>query len=225
MSAFFIRIKRFVCVLSVAFTVVVLFYAAALHNAETVDVGKNFYFLVSASEHIEASTHLTQWSGGAGYPLSYSGGEYAAYAVYFTESEGKKAQTAVKKTGEKTEVLVLQGNPICFKSRAEKENSTRIVGAFNCLYGCMQVLNGEIVRLEQGATQESSKRILQTLSRQFSYLQTEHQNTINGYSSVCEKAKTRLSEVTSDIVYAKDLRYLLCELSVAYVNLSKNFTL
>lgn len=225
MSAFFIRIKRLIGLLSVVFTFAVFCYAVALNNAKTVGTGKTFYFVVSSSEHIEVSTHLTKWSGGAGYPLAYNGGEYAAYAVYFTESEGETAQTSVEKTGEETEVLALQGNPISFKSRAEKENAVRIVGAFDCLYGCMQVLNKEIARLEQGATQESSKRILKTLTRQFSYLETEHKNTIKGYSSVCKNAKTSLSELTSDIVYAKDLRYLLCELSVAYVNLSKNFTL
>ncbi len=225
MSAFFIRVKRLIGLLSVAFTFVAFCYATALRNAETVSTGKTFYFVVSSSENIEVSTHLTKWNGGAGYPLAYNNGEYAAYAVYFTESEGKAAQTSVAKTGEETEVLALQGNPIAFKSRAEKENAEKIVGAFDCLYGCMQVLNSEIARLEKGATQESSKRILQTLARQFSYLETEHKNTIKGYSSVCENARMHLSGITSDIVYAKDLRYLLCELSVAYVNLSKNFTL
>ena len=121
-------------------------------------------------------------------------------------------------------VVSVQGK--CYlKGVKQKENAAFFAGAFESLYGCMQVLNGEIKRLERGATQESSKRILQTVSRQFSFLKKQYAEKVAGYANACENAQKRLSEMLSNIIYAKDLRYLLCELSVAYANLSKNFSL
>lgn len=229
MSAFLIKGKRIVGfaagVLSVVFTLFAFLYAGVLERAQTVGTGINFYFLVSDSKHIEAGTHVTQLQGGAGYPLILGNGEYAAYAVYFSESESEAARASVAQTGKGAKIVALRGNPLYFKNATQKENAGKITGAFRSLYGFMQVLNGEITRLEQGATQESSKRLLHTLSRQFAFLGKEYAEIIRGYKTVCENATARLSEGLAGVVYAKDLRYALCELSVAYVDLSKNFCL
>lgn len=229
MSAFFLKWKKIAGIaagfLSVSFTFFAFFYAKTLESAQTVGTEKNFYFLVSDSNSIEASTQLTKLQGGAGYSLFYKDNEYAAYSVYFSENESAAAQSSVSKTGESAEIVLVTSSPLYLKTVKQKKQAAVILGAFESLYGCMQVLNGEIARLERGATQESSKRILQTLSRQFTFLGKEYSERVAGYKETCENAQKRLSEATADVVYAKDLRYVLCELSVAYANLSKNFSL
>lgn len=229
MSAFLIKWKRIVGIvagaLSVAFTFSAFLYAKTLENATTVGTEKNFYFLVSDSNSIEVSTQITKLQGGAGYSLIYEENEYAAYSVYFSENESRAAQSSVTQTGESAEIVVVKSAPLYLKTKKQKKHAALIGGAFESLYGCMQVLNGEISRLERGATQESSKRILQTLSRQFSFLEKKYAERVAGYAKACENAQKRLEEATKGVVYAKDLRYILCELSVAYANLSKNFSL
>ena len=53
---------------------------------------------------------------------------------------------------------------------AKKEKKNVYVSALDCLYQYIMVLDGEIARLSKGGTQESSKRILRILSKQFSNL-------------------------------------------------------
>ncbi len=211
--------------LSVSFTLSAFFYAKTLESAQVVGAERNFYFVVSDCRSVEVGTQIIELQGGAGYSLVYKDGEYAAYSVYFSENESMVAQSSVAQTGESAEIVVVTSAPLYLKTAKQKEQAALIGGAFESLYGCMQVLNGEIKRLERGATQESSKRILQTLSRQFSFLGKEYAETVAGYEKACETAEKRLLEMASDVVYAKDLRHLLCELSVAYANLSKNFSL
>ena len=229
MSAFLMKWKRIAGmvagILCVSFTLFAFVYAKTLENAKTVGTEKNFYFLVSDRGSVEVSTQMIELQGGAGYSLFYEGGEYAAYSVYFSENESRVAQSSVAKIGENAEIVIVKSAPLYLKTTKQKKYAATISGAFESLYGCMQVLNGEISRLERGATQESSKRILQTLSRQFSFLGKEYAERVAGYKEACENAKKRLLEATAGIVYAKDLRYILCELSVAYANLSKNFSL
>lgn len=212
-------------VLSVSFTLSTLFYAKTLESAQVVGAERNFYFVVSDSRSVEVGAQIIELQGGAGYSLIYKDGEYAAYSVYFSENESLAAQSSVAQTGESAEIVVVKSAPLYLKTSKQKENAALIGGAFESLYGCMQVLQGEITRLERGATQESSKRILQTLARQFSFLGKTYAKTVSGYKETCENAEKRLLEAISDVVYAKDLRHLLCELSVAYAHLSKNFSL
>ncbi len=212
-------------ILSVSFTFSALFYAKTLENASAVGVERKFYFLVSEGRSVQVSAEMMELQGGAGYSLFYDNGEYAAYSVYLTEDEIKIAQSSVVQTGENAEIVVVTSKPLYLKTQKEKKQAAAISGAFESLYGCMQVLNGEIARLEKGATQESSKRILQTLARQFSFLGKRYAETVAGYEKACKNAQERLLEATKAAVYAKELRYALCELSVAYANLSKNFSL
>ena len=220
------KIARIVAgVLSVSFTFSALFYAKTLENAQAVGEERNFYFLVSDGRSVEVSTQMIELQGGAGYSLSYDSGEYAAYSVYFTEDESRAAQSSVVQTGDNAEIVVVKSAPLYLKTPKQKNCAALIKGAFESLFGCMQVLNGETKRLEKGATQESSKRILQTLARQFSFLGKTYAEAVAGYKETCENAEKRLLEMASDVVYTKDLRHLLCELSIAYAHLSKNFSL
>ena len=218
-------VRIFSCVLSVFFVFSMLSYAFFLKKAELSRLGKTFYFLVSDSSHIEASTHVAVLGGGAGYVLQTEGREYVAYAVYLTETGAESAQGVMAKNGEKTRVIALKSPDLYSKTRREKLEQEKVNGAFSCFYQNTALLEGEIARLEQGATQESSKRILSVLSRQFAFLKASYGEVCKEYQAACEVAVTALNRSIGGVVYVTDLRYLSCELCVSYIQMSENFCL
>lgn len=200
-------------------------YAAVLSRAEEVRLGKSFYFLVSETDHVEAGAYDARLNGGAGYLLEYDGREYVALAVYLDGEDGEAVQTAMAERGENTRLLQINAEYLYFKTRQEKKDSELYTGALNCLHSCMQILDREIVRLDKGATQQSSKRVLEVLSKQLEYLGKEYETTYTACAEVCQETGARLRELASDTIYGKDLRYLLCELSTKYLELTEAFAL
>jgi hypothetical protein len=222
---FFIK-KRWIYLgisqLLAAFVLIMLVYAAFLSRAETVWVGKSFYFLVSKTEHIEAGAYDAKLDGGAGYLLEYEGREYVALAVYLNGEDGRAVHAA---NGEDTKLLQMDIDKLFFKGCSEKKNAPLYQGALDCLYGCMEVLGLEIDRLDDGATQQSAARTLGILLKQLRYLAQEYQTSFASCAKVCASAGERLEALLSDTIYAKDLRYLLCELSTGYMRLASTFSL
>ena len=210
---------------SVLFVFCSLVYAILIQKAEVEKVSKNFYFLVSNSMHVEASTHAALLNGGAGYVLESGNREYAAYAVYLKEADVEWAQSCMANAGENTRILVLKSGDLYFKGEREKLSKESILGAFSCFYDCISILEQEIGRLEGGATQQSSKRILNVLKRQFAYLALEYDKAFPWYSTACRSAENFLQESMESVVYVTDLRYLACELCFSYIELSENYSL
>ena len=216
----FLRLGKAVLFLFVAG---VLFYAQFLSGVQSVDVTKNFYFLVLDSTHIEVSTHQTQTLGGAGFLLNENRQDYVVLSVYLKSDEGERVLDSVLQTAKNAKLVTIKSGNLYFKTLFDKQKADFYVGAFDTLYSLIEVLNNEISRLDKGATQESSKRILGIYQKQFTYLQKKYQEGFSAFSSVCGRASKELFKIMDGIVYAKDLRYLLCELCVAYTDLSKEF--
>ena len=215
----------FVVIVSVGLAYVSIAYANTFTTAQTVVLDKELYYLVDESTHTQAVSSFAQLQGGAGYVLETPTREYVAYSMYFDKSESETAQTSLLAQDVKTTMHVVCVDTLTFRTREEKRRVSTVISAFSCLDGCMQVLNQEIGRLENGATQQSSKRILTTLIDQFSHLQTQYQTSYPAFALTCKNAKVQLQSCISEIVYVKDLRYVLCDLGVAYANLGKEFTL
>lgn len=218
-------IKRTVCTLAVAFTFGCVGYAQFLTKVKTVSADKSFYFLVSTSTHVEASTQTALQNGGAGYSITLGGREYVAFSAYSRESDGAQACAVMTGMGEDTELLSLGLGKLYFKTSKEKRNAAKIVGGLECLYGCIKVLEKEIARLEDGATQQSSKRVLRTLSRQFAFLKTEYERIFPSLAEVCNEAESTIQAFCEEVVYASRLRYLHCSLCDSYVELGEEFSL
>ena len=210
-----------------AYAIVVSFclYAYSFTRIEKRALATRFYYLVSPSTHLEVSTHQATLSGGAGYLLTHGGREYVAFAVYFAEQDGVKAQTALEKNGQQACLLEKPITTLYFKTEDEKRNVDAYVSALNSNYSCMQLLYAEITRLEQGATQESSKRILLEIGRVLDVLTTAYKNVFKSYSSVCAQVSKGLQDVCTKTIYAQDLRYVLCNWSDLPVKLCAEFSL
>ncbi len=201
------------------------FYAFSLTRVEKRTLQTNFYYLVSSSTHLEASTHQAVLSGGAGYLLSHGGQEYVAFAVYFNEDDGLVAQRSL--TERRTESVLLQKSvsTLYFKTSREKSLADLYISALKTGYACMELLNAEIARLEKGATQESSKRVLSELERVTAFLSQTYEREFPSFSAVCAGVSNELQILLADTVYANDLRYLLCDWSLEYIDLCNGFSL
>ncbi len=199
------------------------FYAGMIKRAERWAVRKSFYFLVKESTHIQASAEFVGLQGGAAYLLSYQGREYVTYSVYFSEEIGRAVQAVFNES--ETQLLCVSVADIYFKRKEDKRYKEDIKGAFQSLDGCLQVLNGVIESLGLGGTQESAKRLLFRLEKQFVYLASFYTKIFPRYSLVCEKGANEIKGLRTNTVYTKDLRYLLCFLADAYVTLGKIFSL
>ncbi len=209
------------CLTAVSAVLGVYLYTRYLRKATVAAVSQNYYFLVSESTHVEASAQAIRLDGGAGYCLERDDRAYVSVCAYLTEVEAKSVQANLD---EDTRVLSLGVENLYFKSREEKRNAAKITGAFTTLSDVIEVLAKETKRLDEGGTQESSKRILEILRRQLVYLSKEYEWIFPSYANVCKRAAERLSQWIEGTVFVKDLRYLQCELCDSYMQLAENFS-
>ncbi len=211
--------------LSTLFVCCALLYAYLLVGIQTITLNKRFYYLVSDSTHIEASTEIIGQNGGAGYLLTKGKKLYVAMAVYLTEEAAQKVYIKVAATEKNVQTLTLFADKLYLKTYLQKSKKEQIEGAFTSLYGCIEVLNGEIERLAKGATQESSQKILTLLKKQLEYLSKINEKILPSYSKLCEKGAQSLFAMLQDTIYVKDLRYLQCNLCHSFVDMAGEYAL
>lgn len=218
-TVFYRRIALFFSAIIFCFSIL---YTFVLLNVQTVYVEKSFYFLVCENVHIQASTYETQLLGGAGYLLRTEEQDFVAVSVYLSEENAALIQKQVLLP---TRIIALNSCKLYLKNVREKRLQAQLQNAFSCLGDCIELLNGEIVRIDKGATQETSKRILQTLCGNLFYLEKQYAETLPTFSRVFQQSREQLENVVGQIIYAQDLRYTLCFLCDCYVKLGEEYSL
>lgn len=224
MSVFFLRKKLFIItgyILSFLITATSLICAVIINNAYVYKHERNFYFLVSENPHLQVSGFEIQMENGAGYLVESGDDKYIALSVYLRESDGNKALESASERFDDLKVLSIGSANLYFKNRTEKREATSIINGLNTLLGGIRALNNEITRLEKGATQESSKRVLTDVAKPLGYLGTENEY----FQSAGAIAVDTINKSIADIVYLKDLRYLLCQLCMEYTRICSKFSL
>ena len=220
MTTDFSFLKKTLTIITLAFFAFALAYSAYLGNATVMGTETAFYLLVSDSTHTQASAELVQLSGGAGYILSQNGKDCVAYSAYSKESDCVLAKDSV----EEGSIVRLDCGQLYFKGK-DKGKANAVYGTMQSLYGCISVLEQEIARLERGATQESSKRILSTLGKQFAYLSKNCEGVASEYAYACNNAYKTIETLCEDIVYASKLRHLHCSLCESYARICDAYAL
>ena len=215
---FFIKRRLRYFFSAVLFSMVVAFsmYANSYTRARFVWVGKTFYFLVSTDTHIQSATHTMRLDGGAGYLLVNAERSYTAYSVYLTADIAQAVQAGMQ---EETLLVEKRVEYLAFRGK-DKKCADLYCGALNALYGCVDVLSQTISLLENGAVQQTCKRILQILENQFGYMATQYHAQYPALASVCETLRSGINELSANIVFCNDLRYLLCYACDKYVCMS-----
>ena len=198
-------------------------YTGIIASAKRVFVGVSFYYLVTDDVKVEAGAEFAKLEGGAGYLLEYEGSEHVTLAVYLEESEGLAVQQNLQKTGRCTSLLHKGVSTLCFKG-AEKQKGALYVNGLNGFKSYICVLKEVIDGLANGLTQEKCKNLLSVLLRQYKHAQV----CFSAYQPLCElleQSFSRLSILVNDVVYLKDLRYLLCWQTEKYLALCSEFSL
>ena len=204
------------------FTAFAILQAWLFSTAENFALSKAFYFLVADDMHLEASTHETLLRGGAGYLVDLEGKEWVAYQVYFSPEQAKLVQSGLTAP---SKVVTLSTEKVYFKTKQEKRLVNIVKDAFSCLDDYIELLSAEIARLDKGATQQSSKRILTVLTRQCAYVADKYEKDLTSFSRVLRDLQERLNGCIKGTVYTKDLRYALCEACIGYIRLSQEYAL
>ena len=227
MSADFFK-KKFgrivICFLAIFATACGLFYAWQVKTRVQINTAKQFYFLVDTSVNVQASTYGAQSVGGAGYLLTVEKNIGVAYSVYFTEEESQQAKNSLQTSYANVSVWIISAPDIYLKKRKAKALAEKIEGAFESFYNNMQVLNAQTSRLEDGGTQQSCVRILNILASNFAYLGLEYKTVLPAYAKRCDEVGSVLRTLTNGIIYVRELRYLLCELCVSYVQFCEEYS-
>ncbi len=179
--------------------------AARLQRAERVSLPTQFYFLLSEETNAQSVAYFSRLEGGAGY-LTENG--RVALAVYLTNEEGEQVRTDLAKRGERVS-LVATPSPTLYFTGREKKCAQEYLAAIKLFEGYMQVLNGCITHLEKGMTQERCKEVLSALGNQLAYAEKEYGDYC-AFAQTCRESREALSKIAEDVVYLKDLRYLLC---------------
>ncbi|MBQ8446603.1 MAG: hypothetical protein IJX31_02360 [Clostridia bacterium] len=227
MSTDFFRKKLYKIVAgfaAVCFTAFCLVYALFLFRAKTVEIKVGFFYLVREESNVEVGVEFVKLEGGAGYLLRQDGKDYVVLSVYFNEKDGLAVQSNIINGG-KTQLLYVGVDTLYFKTEDEKKNAPVYVGALQTLREYMEVFSQTITLLEDGATQESIKRILSPLSRQFFYLSRKYADIYPDFSSVCQRYAKRIEEYCAKILFVGDLRYELCAMTGDYLTLANKFSI
>ncbi len=209
---------------AVFFTAFCFVYALFLNRAKAVEIKTGFFYLVREETNVEVGVEFVKLEGGAGYLLRQNGKDYVVLSIYFHENDALAVQANLSDR-EETKIVYVGVDTLYFKRAQDKKNAAVYVGALKILRGYMEVFSGTIALLEDGATQESIKRILLPLSRQFACLSQEYAEIYPEFSSVCQGYAKRIEEYCTEILFVGDLRYELCAMTEDYLSLANKFSI
>ena len=212
-----IFISAFIVVLS-------FFYGVFLSKTKVVARFETFYLLVAEELRIEAGAEFIKLEGGAGYLLRYEGTDYLLMSVYLSETDGESVRVSLTGMGRAVQLLSVSVKYLYFKGE-EKEQSTMYMSALDALKSYLCVMERCVSMLDNGATQESVKRILIPMRRQLLYLSNLYKTEYSPFAKLCSSIATELGEMENGILYTRDLRYLSCGIVDGYLRLCKKFTL
>ena len=213
------------CIVSIVSAAFFLFgvYLMQISSVKVIRLEKTFTFLTLESEGVEACVAQVQLDGGAGFLLKTEDGEKVALSVYLKEENGILVKERLSQKYDFLKIIKKQPAALYFKGLQEKQRAKSIHGAFVNLYTMIQRLENIIDTLSNGGTQESCRRELSALSTCFSTFSRSYEDVFKEFSIVCKNATKSLNKSVERICYAKNLRYILCELCEEYVVLSHQF--
>ncbi len=205
--------------MSVVFVTAAFVAAGALTNAVTLPTARTFYFLISDDEHVVVGAYEARLLGGAGYVLTDRGDVYVAYAAYTNRTSSARALQSLRESGKTASVLSLNAVDVRLLGSDKVKNEV-YRSAFSCLYAHVRLFERETARLADGATQRSIKRFLQTERKQFAYMERQYAESFSAFATLCDNAAEYIDGLLDDVVYAKDMRYLICFLCQEYARLT-----
>ncbi len=225
MSTNFLRkkVKGACFALSVAFVTGGFCYATEMKTSKRVEISQSFYFLLSQEMHLSAGAEQVKLEGGAGYLLRAEGKDYVAISVYLQKKEGEQVFQTLQKQGKEVKLLPKEIDTLCFFGK-DKKKAAFYVSALRLAGNYIALLNEWLVYLDKGGTQKRCREGLNELARQYVYA-GESYREYEKFSKNCQATAKMLERLCEDVLFVKDLRYLLCLQVENYCNLCEEFSL
>lgn len=214
---------------TIAFSLV---FSYRTERAEEIVVNKSYYFLVAAEECSESCLAEAFLSGGAGVELRTESGEYAVLACYAGGNGKEQAQEAQKTFSdlkkEETMIVPRGCGTIYLRTREQKRRKNEITGILNTLDGCADALyfaakaaeNGKMGQSALKETAKSTALVCSALAKSI----TGKDGASKRCAELCKDFSADLKEISSGIVYARDLRRMQAEVCMAYLAFSGAYT-
>lgn len=177
--------KRYFLVISSILVVVSLFFSMRIVKEQAHNDVQMVYFLTARTDSVAASAGWISLRGGAGYVTC----DGVALDVYFSLDDAQKARD--RQSGV-CDTLTINACAV----------SSDIPNAF---LGCLQTIKMCLAALENGATQDSVRAMLEEQAELMEYLSQE-----SGVPAI-GKAVSALREKAQGTIYCNQLRYYLCE--------------
>ncbi len=210
------KVKCLALICSFLLIVSACVYARAIVNATEVFHPKTFRFLIAAENDLTVSTNTADLNGGAGYILEREKKVAVVYDCYLSEANALAAQENLQKKNVPVTVDSYSLETLYFKTQREKDQIKEIIGYLNTLNGCIEALDALSKGAETGEfSQERLKECLQVTELVLCALPTEK----------CKNCVELLKKIRSDIVFAKDVRYVKVALCDEYIRFYQQFSL
>lgn len=191
-------------------------YASSIVNATEVFRPKTFRFLLSAETDLTVSANTAELNGGAGYILEQKKKAMVVYDCYLSEESAFAARKNLQNKNIPVTIYTRSLETLYLKTQREKKQAKKIVGYLNTLNGCIETLDVLIKGAETGAfSQERLKECLRVTELVLYALQSES----------CKNCAEFLTKIRSDIVFAKDVRYVKVALCDEYIRFYQQFSL
>ena len=220
------RCKILAVLLSLFVVFVSLFYAASLTFATTVFLPMNFQFLISDEQNITVSKSAVDINGGASYLLNINGKTAVVFDCYFSQEKIESAKSFLEKKDVRAGVLTKKIDTLYLSTKLAKSKKEEIKTTLQNLKNCIEVLDGLAKQAETGDfTQERLKQSLCVVEMVLRGMAKSDDNFFESIVIACKKNAENIALIRSDIVFAKDIRYVKVSLCDHYIQFCEQFSI
>lgn len=201
------------------------YFAAMSVRMKHFTVDRTFYFLsVRADPGTVSVAAKSEYSeGGAGYTFTSGKNNYVALAGYNDEREATIVRDNLKAKGKECEIVPLKVDSFYFTDKKEVAVYEETRGFVNTLLSCVDLAYETANRLEEGRfTQKEAGRVLGEIG---GVLEGAEATNVPAAAKLAREGSEKCDEITEDIIYAKEVRYLQLMLSEGIYDLQKLFVL
>ncbi len=221
--------KHFIVVLAV-FTAIVCAFVGIVwwcgRAYARVTLTQKYWFLVRDCEDSTATAIIgnTYLSGGAGYLIETGGRQSVVIACYYSEVSARSVQRTMEEKGIETRIEKYRPRDFTLNGNSS-ECKDKIISNANTADTCAKILYDTANALErtQISQEEARAAVRGVVSSLKGLYEGNEESCFAQWNTALLRAERRGKEITSGIIFAKDLRYLQVQLCFSISNIGDYF--
>lgn len=224
------RIRRELQFLTVFCSLLIIFvsfvYANQITRAIKIYSPVSFRFLLSNEKTFAASINTADCNGGAVYVMQQGGKAEVVYDCYFNGEKAISVQNRLRKKGVQTKIYEKEIQTLYLKEKTEKKNKAKILGILQTVEDCIFVLDELIEKAETGDfSQDRLRDSLQVVQKVLFGVSKNKTYPFSEIAKICMDCEKELARMRSEIIFAKELRFVKVALCDGYIRFCENFSL